>query len=77
MSLTNEQISSLLNQIATTQPDELDCDGCFVHLAEFAERELSNQAVPDALKTVEVHLSQCSCCKDEFNALLEGLRALE
>ncbi len=77
MSLTNEQIDSLLGQVVGTEPDALDCDVCFERLAEFAERELSNLGVPQALKVVETHLTQCTCCKDEYAALLEGLRALE
>ena len=77
MSLSNEPISDLLKQVVTTESDELDCDGCFVQLAEFAERELANLAIPAALKAVESHLEQCTCCKDEYDPLLEGLRALE
>ena len=77
MSLTNEQINSLIDQVVGTEPDELDCDGCFAQLAEFADRELSNLAIPQALKVVETHLAQCTCCRDEYAALLEGLRALD
>ena len=77
MVLTNDQITSLMSLISTTESDDLDCDGCFGNIAEFAERELTNQDVPDALKSVETHLKQCTCCKDEYSALLEGLRALD
>ena len=77
MALTNDQIASLLNMIEVTEPDDIDCEGCFEDLAEFAETELNNQEIPDALKSVEGHLKQCTCCKDEYRALLEGLRALE
>ncbi len=77
MALSNEQIASLLNMISATESDEVDCDGCLEHLAEFAEAQLFNREVPDAVKTVERHLQQCRCCKDEYNALLDGLRELE
>ncbi len=77
MPLSNEQIASLLGMINTAEQDDIDCDGCFEHLAQFAETRLANQDIPDALRTVEIHLRQCACCKDEYNALLEGLRVLE
>lgn len=77
MSLSKEQIQNLLGMIKSTLSDGLDCDGCFEHLAEFAELHLQSREIPDALKAVETHLQQCCCCNDEFDALVEGLRALE
>ena len=77
MPLSTEQLSTLLGMITTSEPDSLDCDGCSEHLAEFAEAELTSREIPEAIRTVEIHLRQCACCKDEYNALLEGLRALE
>jgi len=76
MALTNEQISSLLGMISASKEDLSDCDGCFDHLAEFADTELAGREIPDALKAVESHLQQCSCCKDEYQTLLKGLREI-
>ncbi len=77
MALSEEQIATLIGMIATSQADDLDCDGCFEQLSEFVEVELAAREIPDALRAVETHLKQCKCCQDEYNALLEGLRALE
>lgn len=77
MSLSKEQISTLLGMISSAEPSKLDCDECFEQVAEFAEVVLSHKEIPDALKAVESHLKQCICCKDEFNALMDGLRTLE
>ena len=77
MALTPDQISSLLNQIASTTSNDADCDGCFQRLAEFAERQLANREIPEALRSVESHLKQCACCQDEYDALLQALAALE
>ena len=76
MPLTNKQISNLLGMVASGEPDRLDCDGCFEQLAEFAEIHLTSREIPEALRAVETHLRQCACCREEFDALLEGLRAL-
>ncbi len=77
MSLSDEQVSELVKLAATAEADSLDCDGCFSHLAEFAELQLAHKEIPDALKAVEAHLRQCQCCQAEFEALIEALRSLE
>ena len=77
MPLSNDQIASLLGMVNASESDELDCDGCFARVAEFAEAELANREIPDALKAVQTHIRQCTCCKDEYNALLDGLREIE
>jgi predicted anti-sigma-YlaC factor YlaD len=76
MALSDDQIKSLVEKIASVEAEPLDCDGCFEHLAEFAELALANREVPEALKAVEAHLRQCECCQAEFEALMDGLRAL-
>jgi len=76
MKISNEQTKALLVYIASSMPDQFDCDGCLDHLAEFVELELNGVEIPEALKRVEIHLEQCACCGDEHNALVEGLQAL-
>lgn len=77
MSMTHEQIAALLQQVADSRPDPTDCDGCFDLMAEFADLKLAGQEIPAALQAVETHLEQCFCCKDEYRALCEALRAAE
>lgn len=77
MKLSAEQTRALLNSVAAAKQDEVDCDGCFEHLSEFVELELAGAEIPEALGKVQRHIDQCPCCKDEHNALLEGLRALD
>lgn len=77
MVLSKEKISALLGMISTSQEDSMDCDGCFDHLAEFADTELAGREIPTALRAVEAHLHQCACCKVEYQALLNALRAID
>jgi predicted anti-sigma-YlaC factor YlaD len=76
MPLTAPQFTSLIDMIATAEPDDMDCDECFGQVAEYAEMKLSQQGVPEGMQAIERHLQQCPCCRDEYNALLEGMRAL-
>ena len=74
MGIDKKQVSSLLQMIACSQTDNLDCDGCLEQFPELAEASLSTIEIPNLLKAVERHLEQCPCCRDEFGALLEGLK---
>jgi hypothetical protein len=69
MSLSEQQVRTLVQLAVTTTPDGMDCDGCFGRVAEFAEIHLANQPLPESLRRVEDHLQNCPCCKDEFEAL--------
>lgn len=77
MTLSREQIDKLLGLVSTTQDDELDCDGCLSRVAEFADAQLANLPLSDALKAVEVHMESCPCCADEYQALMDALQTLK
>ena len=40
MKLDKEQLQAMLQMIATSKSDEIACDGCFEHVAEFVDHEL-------------------------------------
>ena len=73
MPLSKKQIKALLQHIVKAEDDPIQCDDCYVQVAEFSEVHLKGAELPQALQAVEVHLQQCICCKDEFDSLLDGL----
>ena len=77
MSLSPEMIKKLIDLVATTQDDALDCDGCLEHVAEFAEAHLAGRSLSAAMGSVRIHLESCGCCQDEFQALLAALEVLD
>ena len=77
MSLSREQIAELLRLIGLTRDEEIDCERCLALLAEFAERELAGRSVPAALEAVAHHLSICAECCEEYEALLQALKAMD
>ena len=77
MSLSPETIQKLIELVATTQNDQLDCDGCLAHIAEFAEAHLAGRSLSAALESVRIHLQSCGCCQDEYEALLAALGMLD
>lgn len=77
MALSPEEVTRLVHLATSVTPDEMDCDDCFAHLAEFAETQLANRPYTEAMRAVENHLRNCPCCQDEYQTLLEALRQVQ
>lgn len=77
MKLNKQIISSLLSMIPRTHEDEIGCDDCFDELHRFAELELKGKSPEKAMPLIREHLDNCGECRQEYQALLEGIRALE
>ena len=77
MPLSPERVKNLIDLVAATQDDLLDCDGCLAHVGEFAEAQLTGRSLDAALQSVERHLASCGCCQHEFEVLLSALSTLD
>lgn len=73
MSLSDQEIESLLKSVSLTKTDEVTCDECLHQLAEFAEHHLKGKSVPQGLQAIAHHLSICGECQEEFRTLLVAL----
>ncbi|MEM1116916.1 MAG: hypothetical protein AAF845_13955 [Bacteroidota bacterium] len=77
MTLTPDILRSLVAKALATRPQEMTCDECGPHLDRFAEVRLAGRDTPEALSLVEAHVAECSCCQEEFEALVTVLREVE
>jgi predicted anti-sigma-YlaC factor YlaD len=77
MIIDQEVLKKLLQVITTTHTRELDCEECFDQLDCYAEMALAGKSVSEALPLVKSHLETCSACREEYEALLAALQALE
>jgi hypothetical protein len=77
MSLSREEIAELLRLIGLTRDEEIDCERCLTLVAEFAERELAGRSVSAGLEAVAYHQSICAGCCEEYEALLQALKAMD
>lgn len=75
MILTQEFLKKIIVASFNSRPDEIGCDDCFEKLNVFAELKLEGKSAEEAMPFVEDHLNRCSECKQEFEILLEALRA--
>ncbi len=73
MPLSKKELEGLLRLVGLTKDSEINCEQCLALVAEFAEHELAGKSVPEGLKAVEQHLSVCSECREEYEALQRAL----
>lgn len=76
MQLTKDVIKKMMRSIHLTHQHELTCDECFNEIDRFAELELTGKNPAEAMPLVQEHLERCGNCKDEYEALLDALRAM-
>jgi hypothetical protein len=75
MELNLDTIKKLTRAIATTKDEEVGCDECFAVVDQFVELELGGKAAAEAMPLIEDHLNRCQNCRDEFEALLDAVKA--
>ena len=77
MTLDLDRLKQMVREMITTRPDEIGCDECFEQLDRFVEMELASKNAAEAMPLVQDHLERCHDCREEFEALLAALRALQ
>lgn len=75
MQLTKDILKKLIKAVTKTREDEIGCGECFEKLHEFAQMKLEGKSPEEAMPLVEDHLQRCGECKEEFEILLEALKA--
>ncbi len=77
MALNKDMLKGMVRGILSTRPDEIACEECFAQIDLFVEKVLAGADAAAAMPLVQDHLNRCRDCHDEFEALLEALRALD
>jgi hypothetical protein len=77
MKVEPTRLKNMVRAILSTRPDEIGCEECFEQLDRFVELTLAGQDAAAAMPLVQEHLARCRDCRQEFEALLTALRALE
>jgi hypothetical protein len=73
--LNSEDLGKLARALDMTREEELTCDECFEELDRFVEMELDGLDAAAAMPLVQDHLDKCGDCREEYQALLDALRA--
>jgi hypothetical protein len=77
--LFNQDIfRAVIKEIAETRErEEIGCDECFEQVDRFIDMDLSGLNAAQAMPLVQEHLQMCGECREEFEALLTALRAVD
>jgi hypothetical protein len=74
--LKPDTVKQMARGIMTTRDDEIDCTECFEQVDQFVEMKLAGRNAAEAMPLVQDHLDRCGNCREEFEALLAALRAM-
>lgn len=69
-------VKRIVRTALSTRSEEITCGECFERLDRFVEMELAGKNAAEAMPLVHDHLQRCDACHEEFEALLNVLRAL-
>ncbi|MEM0963850.1 MAG: hypothetical protein AAGK21_15085 [Bacteroidota bacterium] len=72
-----DALRALVAKSLATEPDEMSCGECDALVDRFAEMTLEGLDATAARPLVEEHLTACPECREEFEALMDALRAAE
>jgi hypothetical protein len=73
----NELIKKLLDKVARTREDEIDCQEVYELIDLYAETTAQGGDAGAMLPLVKHHLEMCGECWEEYQALLQILEAGE
>ena len=75
MKLSLEVLKKMVQMVAGTKAEEIGCDECFEQVDRFVELKLQGLNAAEAMPLVQDHLDRCAGCREEFEALLDCLKA--
>jgi len=77
MKLDQKILREIIHNVLNVHDGEFTCTECFEQLDRFAELVLLGRNAAEAMPLVQEHLDHCDTCREEFEALLTALRALD
>lgn len=73
--MIRKPLRSMLGMLAVTKEEEYSCDDAYELLDLLADLRLRGEETSRYLPLVELHLELCQNCREEFEAMLEAMRA--
>ena len=76
MTVKKNRFERWLQNIHTTQEEEISCSECFDFVSHFVEVELAGEDATAKMPQLKQHLDQCAACRQEYESLRD-LQILE
>ena len=72
--LDSDQLKKMVRMIQETRDEEIGCEDCYTQVDAFVDQLLDGKHPEEAMPLVQHHLTICSDCMEEFQALLLALK---
>ena len=76
MKLSSEDIQKMMQAVKMTREHEHTCGHCYNEIDQFIELGLSDKNAAEIMPLVQEHLDLCGACREEYQALLDALKAV-
>jgi len=77
MKLLPSTIQKVIETLSITLDEEATCGECYQEVDKYVDMLREGRSPSEVLPLVEHHLTLCPPCKEEFEALLDALSAIE
>ena len=77
MKLDQDTLSKIMQSLIVTEETEIGCEDCFEEIDKYVEMLRQGKDPAKVMPLVQHHLDICSCCREDFEALLESLEATD
>ena len=77
MQIKAETLKMILQSIVMLEDEEMGCDSCYQEVDRFIEMHLEGKDPAEAMPIVQHHLEICRDCKEEYEALMAALKAIQ
>ncbi len=77
MKIETTTLKKVIRSLSITHDEEMTCGECFEQVDHYVDMLHAGKSPAEIMPLVKNHLTICPPCRDEFEALLEALAALE
>lgn len=77
MKIETATLKKVLQTLAITQEEEMTCGECYEEIDQYVEMLREGKTAAEVMPLVKHHITLCPPCREEFEALLEALKAAD
>ena len=77
MKIETSTLKKVLMSLSITQDEEMTCGECFEEVDQYVDMLREGKSPAEVMPMVKNHIQICPPCREEFEALLEALAAID
>lgn len=77
MKIELSTLKKVLQSLAITEEEEMTCSECFHEIDQYVDMLRAGKSPAELMPLVKHHITLCPPCREEFEALLVALEAID